>query len=46
MEEAERFLKEAIDGGHEGLVAKKLDSEYTPGIRGKRWLKIKPVLEP
>ena len=45
-EEAEQFLKEAIDAGHEGLVAKKLDSEYTPGIRGKRWLKIKPVLEP
>ena len=46
MEEAERFLKEAMDVGHEGLVAKKLASEYTPGIRGKRWLKIKPVLEP
>jgi len=46
VEEAEQFLREAIDTGHEGLVAKKLDSEYTPGIRGKRWLKIKPVLEP
>jgi len=46
MEEAERFLEEAMDAGHEGLVAKKLDSEYTPGIRGKHWLKIKPVLEP
>jgi DNA ligase-1 len=46
MEDAERFLKGAMDAGHEGLVAKKLDSEYTPGIRGKRWLKIKPVLEP
>jgi DNA ligase-1 len=46
VEEAERFLKDAMDAGHEGLVAKKLDSEYTPGIRGKRWLKIKPVLEP
>jgi DNA ligase-1 len=46
VEEAERFLKEAMDAGHEGLMAKKLDSQYTPGIRGKRWLKIKPVLEP
>ncbi|MFZ0965302.1 MAG: ATP-dependent DNA ligase [Candidatus Bathyarchaeia archaeon] len=45
-EEAEQFLKEAIDAGQEGLMAKKLDSPYTPGIRGKRWLKIKPVLEP
>jgi len=46
MERAERFLKEAMSAGHEGLVAKKLDSEYMPGVRGKRWLKIKPVLEP
>ena len=44
--EAERFLKEAMDAGHEGLMAKRLDSSYTPGIRGKRWLKIKPILEP
>jgi len=44
--EAERFLKEATEAGHEGLMAKKPDSPYTPGIRGKRWLKIKPVLEP
>ena len=43
---ADEFLKQAIDAGHEGLMAKKLDSPYTPGIRGKRWLKIKPVLEP
>lgn len=44
--EAERFLAEAINAGHEGLIAKKLDSEYTPGIRGKRWLKVKPTLPP
>ena len=44
VEEAEQFLKEAMDAGHEGLMAKKLDSQYAPGIRGKRWLKIKPVL--
>jgi DNA ligase-1 len=45
-EEAEQFLKEALNNGHEGLVAKKLDSPYTPGIRGKRWFKIKRTLEP
>ncbi|HVP40807.1 MAG TPA: ATP-dependent DNA ligase [Candidatus Krumholzibacteriaceae bacterium] len=45
-EEAERFLKEAMSRGHEGLVAKKLNSPYTPGVRGKRWFKVKPVLEP
>jgi len=44
--EAEGFLKEAIAAGHEGLMAKKLDSPYTPGSRGKKWLKIKTVLEP
>jgi DNA ligase-1 len=44
--EAESFLREAMSRGHEGLMAKKLDSPYTPGIRGKRWFKIKPILEP
>jgi DNA ligase-1 len=43
---AKKFLNEAMDAGHEGLMAKKLDSPYTPGTRGKRWFKIKPVLEP
>jgi DNA ligase-1 len=43
---AETFLKEAMNAGHEGLMAKRLDNPYTPGTRGKRWLKIKPVLEP
>jgi DNA ligase-1 len=45
-EDAEKFLKEAINAGHEGLMAKKLESPYTPGTRGKHWFKIKPVLEP
>lgn len=46
LAQAENYLKEAIASGHEGLMAKKLDSPYTPGRRGKRWLKIKTVLEP
>lgn len=46
VKEAEQFLKEAMDNGHEGLMAKKPDSPYVPGIRGKHWYKIKPVLEP
>lgn len=45
-QEAECFLKQAIDSGYEGLMAKRFDSQYMPGIRGKHWLKIKPVLEP
>ena len=46
LQEAENFLNEAMKEGHEGLMAKKLDSPYTPGIRGKRWFKIKKILEP
>jgi DNA ligase-1 len=41
--EAEAFMEEAIKAGHEGLMAKKLDSKYTPGVRGKKWFKIKPA---
>ncbi|MGC8932186.1 MAG: ATP-dependent DNA ligase [Candidatus Methanodesulfokora sp.] len=42
---AEEFLKEAVEEGHEGLMAKKLNSPYQAGIRGRYWLKIKPGLE-
>ena len=42
--EGEAFLKQARAVGHEGLMAKQLDSPYTPGERGKQWLKIKPVI--
>jgi len=44
--EAEHFLEEAINEGHEGLMAKRLNSPYIPGIRGKHWLKVKKTLEP
>ena len=44
--EAEEFLREALNEGHEGLMAKRLDSAYTPGVRGKHWFKIKESLEP
>ncbi len=43
--EGERFLNQAIQLGHEGLVAKKLDAPYTAGVRGKNWLKVKPTME-
>jgi len=41
--EIEAFLKEALVAGHEGLVAKQLDSTYSVGKRGKKWFKIKPA---
>ena len=44
--DAEEFLREAINEGHEGLMAKRLDGTYTPGVRGKHWFKIKESLEP
>ncbi|HDJ66874.1 MAG TPA: ATP-dependent DNA ligase [Nitrososphaeria archaeon] len=37
------FLKKAVEEGHEGLMAKRLNSPYRPGRREKLWLKIKPA---
>lgn len=39
----EEFLKAALKAGHEGLMAKSLTSDYSPGARGKKWFKIKPA---
>lgn len=39
--EARDFMERAIREGHEGLMAKAVDSHYSPGTRGKRWFKIK-----
>jgi DNA ligase-1 len=41
--EGEAFLRAAYEAGHEGLVAKSLDSTYQPGVRGRGWLKLKHV---
>jgi DNA ligase-1 len=41
--EADRFLRTAIERGHEGIMAKALDAPYQAGHRGRRWLKIKPA---
>ena len=46
IEETEGFLKEALAAGHEGLMAKKLDSPYTPGRRGKNGSKSKQSSNP
>lgn len=43
IEEVEGFLRRVLDMGHEGLMAKELHSQYTPGRRGAKWLKIKPA---
>ena len=44
VEEGEGFAEEAYRAGHEGVMAKHLASRYTPGMRGKAWLKLKHVL--
>ncbi len=41
--EADRFLRTAIEQGHEGIMAKALDAPYQAGHRGRRWLKVKPA---
>ncbi|MFC4552726.1 ATP-dependent DNA ligase, partial [Halorussus sp. GCM10023401] len=35
----------ALDAGHEGIMLKNPDSTYSPGRRGKNWLKRKPDVE-
>jgi len=37
-------FKQAIRDGHEGLIAKDPASPYTPGRRGRSWLKLKGVI--
>jgi DNA ligase-1 len=39
--EGEEFYRQTIEAGFEGVVAKSLASKYTPGARGRGWLKIK-----
>lgn len=38
---AEDFLREALDRGHEGIMAKAIDSLYVAGARGQTWRKVK-----
>jgi DNA ligase-1 len=39
--DGEAFYQGALAAGHEGVMAKAVDSAYTPGVRGAAWLKIK-----
>jgi ATP-dependent DNA ligase I len=40
-EEAVAFAHEAIEAGHEGVMAKALSAPYAAGRRGASWLKVK-----
>src|SRR4030067_3250288 len=41
----EDIYKEALAAGHEGGMLKNPKSLYTPGKRGKNWLKLKPIMD-
>jgi DNA ligase-1 len=40
-EEARTFAREALEAGHEGIMAKALSAPYAAGRRGASWLKVK-----
>ncbi len=44
--EVEKFYKESLKVGNEGIMFKNLDKKYTPGRRVGGWAKFKPSLEP
>lgn len=39
------IYEQALSAGHEGVMLKNPDSLYSPGKRGKNWLKLKPIME-
>lgn len=43
--EIERTYREALGAGHEGIMLKVPGSPYSPGQRGKNWIKIKPEVD-
>lgn len=45
IEDEEKFFKQAIKAGHEGLMAKDPDAAYIPGRRADNWMKLKPAFE-
>lgn len=44
-EDAEKFYKESLNAGNEGVMFKKLDSPYKPGARVGHMIKLKPTME-
>lgn len=39
------FYQAALDAGHEGIMIKVTGAPYTPGMRGKNWVKVKPEVD-
>jgi DNA ligase-1 len=44
-EEAMDIFRAALDAGHEGIMIKNPASPYSPGKRGKNWMKRKPIMD-
>ncbi|WP_165075399.1 ATP-dependent DNA ligase [Methanogenium sp. MK-MG] len=44
-DEIDLLYRTALDDGHEGIMIKDPRSPYTPGVRGKFWVKIKPAVD-
>jgi DNA ligase-1 len=42
--EVEGLFKQALQDGYEGLIAKDPESVYSPGRRGRTWIKLKGVM--
>ena len=42
VDEAESFFDEAITGGRESVILKRLDAAYDAGRRGSAWVKVEP----
>ena len=42
---AEAIYADALARGHEGVMVKVPASPYTPGVRGRQWVKVKPGVE-
>ncbi len=40
-EAADAFLEQALERGHEGIMAKAIDAKYAAGARGQSWVKVK-----
>lgn len=45
LSQIENMYEQALSAGHEGIMIKNPASPYSPGKRGKNWLKKKPVME-
>jgi len=44
--EAEKFYRDSLKAGNEGVMIKNLETIYKPGRRVHGWVKFKPVMEP